>query len=180
MPTALQTRSRANRIKLFKKYYRHHGPSFRCTHGSRLPPRALAKWESLYSGAVPHRSKFLSSGIKWTRPVKEKKKVPKLLSKKLKAAPLKRKKRGKISKVGPGKKKVVVKTLKPKKRVSFAKKGAVYKRREQEAVEITHEARYGRAPVVGGTKGDPKTMFKLDAQGRLIQVARKPRKIIYG
>ena len=176
MPAAVQTKSRANRIKLFKKYYRHHGPAFRCYHGSRLPPRTYAKWEKMF----PQHSKFLSSGIKWGRPVKEAKKVSQLLSKKLKAEPKKRKKRGPLRRTETGKRKIVVKSVKPKKHVSFAKKGAVYKRREQEALEIQHEARYGRAAVIGGTKGDPKTTFKLDDQGRLIQLARRPRKIIYG
>ena len=128
----------------------------------------------------PQHSKHLSSGIKWGRPVKEAKKAPKLLEKKLKAQPKKRGKRGILRKTVTGKKPTVIKTLKPRKRVSFAGKRSVYKRHEQEALEIEHEARYGRPAVMGGTKGDPKTTFKLDPQGRLIQIARKPRKLILG
>ena len=186
MPAAVQTKSRANRIKLFKKYYRHHGPAFRCYHGSRLPPRAYASWEKMF----PQHSKFLSSGIKWGRPIKEAKKVPKLLSKKLKAEPKKRKKRGALRRTETGKKKIVVKTVKPNKHVSFAKKGAVYRRREQKEQLYDPDVRYAgaeaqarpftRAQMVG-SRGDPRrSTFQLDAQGRLITVARRPRKLIYG
>lgn len=175
MPAAVQTRSRANRAKLFKKFYRHSTPSFRCYHGSRLPPR------SSFEGMFKH-SKFLSSGIKWGKPIKEKGKVSKLLSKKLKAEPKKRKKRGILKRKETGKKKVVVKKLKKKKTVSFGKKKSYYKRQAQEAKEYAEVAgraqlAYGRDPRTFGAKGDPKTTFKIDAQGRLVQVARQPGKI---
>ena len=85
-----------------------------------------------------------------------------------------------------------MKDVKKKKRVRIAKKGAVYKRHEQEAVEYRtpdivnnpallrqQKARqYGRARKTYGAKGDPKQLFKLDAQGRLIQVAKPRRKIL--
>ena len=100
MPAAVQTKSRSNRIKLFKEYYLHSTPNFRCYHGSRLPPRS-------FEGMFPS-SKFFSKDIKWGRPVVEKKKVPKILSKRLKAEPKKRKKRGILKKVTTGKKKVVI------------------------------------------------------------------------
>ena len=124
--------------------------------------------------------------------MKEAKKVPKLLSKKLKAEPKKRKKRGALRRTETGRKKIVVKTLKPRKHVSFAKKGAVYKRHEQKEQLYDPDERYRSQPAVPltaaqtrarmvGSRGDPRrSTFKLDAQGRLVTVARRPRKIIYG
>ena len=185
MPAAVQTKSRQNRAKLFKTHYWHSTPNFRCYHGSRLPPRAT------FQGMFPH-SKFLSKDIKCGRPVVEKKKVPRILSKRLKAEPKKRKKRGILKRTETGKKKMVIKDVKRKKRVSIAKKGAVYKRREQEAVEYRtpdivnnpallrqQKARqYGRKRKTYGSTGDPKQMFRVDAQGRLVQVAKPRRKIL--
>ena len=100
MPTAVQTKSRQNRVKLFKTHYWHSTPNFRCYHGSRLPPP-----RATFEGMFPH-SKFLSKDIKWGRPIVEKKKPPKILSKRLKAQPKKRKKRGILKKTETGKKKV--------------------------------------------------------------------------
>ena len=173
MPAVVQTKSRANRVKLFRKFYRHSTPNFRCYHGSRLPPRKT------YEGMWPHKiGKFLSSGIKWGAAVKEKGKVPKLLSKKLKVEPQKRKKRGPLKKTKTAKKKVVVKQLKPKKRVSFGKAKSYYKRKEETEKLYTQEARYGRPERQTGSKGDPKTTFQIDPQGRLVQISRKKRKVI--
>ena len=174
MPAAVQTKSRSNRIKLFKEYYLHSTPNFRCYHGSRLPPRS-------FEGMFPS-SKFFSKDIKWGRPVVEKKKVPKVLSKRLKAEPKKRKKRGILKKVATGKKKVVVKNLKKKKRVQFGKQ-SIHKRREQVDNEWSirkgaAQLSYGRTPATFGTRGDPKGMFRVDAQGRLVQVAKPRRKIL--
>ena len=59
-------------------------------------------------------------------------KPPKLLEKKLKAEPQKRKKRGILKKTETRKKAVVVKRLKPKRTVSFGKKKTFHKRQEQE------------------------------------------------
>ena len=175
MPAAVQTKSRSNRIKLFKEYYLHSTPNFRCYHGSRLPPRS-------FEGMFPS-SKFFSKDIKWGRPVVEKKKVPKVLSKRLKAEPKKRKKRGILKKVTTGKKKVVVKDLKRRKRVQFGKKGAIHKRHEQVGNEWSirkgaAQLSYGRTPATFGTRGDPKQTFKLDAQGRLVQASKPRRKIL--
>ena len=190
MPAAVQTKSRANRKKLFKKFYRHSTPNFRCYHGSRLPPKAS------FEGMWKH-SKFLSSNIKWGKAKKEKGKPPKLLEKKLKALPQKRKKRGILTKTETGKKPTVIKQLKPRKRVSFGKKKSYYKRQEQkEMLYDPGDRPYGYepiAPVVArartpaqiarmaarkiGSRGDPKTTFRVDAQGRLVQVARKRGRI---
>ena len=176
MPAAVQTKSRANRSKLFKKFYRHSTPSFRCYHGSRLPPKAS------FEGMWKH-----SSNIKWGKTKKEKGKTPKLLEKKLKAQPQKRKKRGILRKTETGKKPTVVKQVKQRKRVSFGKTG-FHKRHEQKEQLYDPDTRYTRQPIgplteaqqrarMVGSRGDPKTTFKVDAQGRLVQVARKRRKI---
>ena len=177
MPAAVQTKSRANRRKLFKKFYRHSTPNFRCYHGSRLPPKAS------FEGMWKH-SKFLSSNIKWGKSIKDKGKTPKLLEKKLKALPQKRKKRGILRKTETGKKPTVIKQVKQRKRVSFGKKQSFHKRQAQEEMLYDPDIRYRRQPIgpqteaqqrarMVGSRGDPKTTFKLDAQGRLVQVARK-------
>ena len=106
MPAAVQTKSRQNRLKLFKKYYQTAQPSFRCYHkakGLRLPPKT-------YSGLWKH-SKFLTKDIKVGQPKKPKKKSS-LLDKKQKALPLARGKRGPITARRVGKKKPVIKQLK--------------------------------------------------------------------
>ena len=129
----------------------------------------------------------MSSKIKWGKTKKEKGKTPKLLEKKLKAQPQKRKKRGILRKTETGKKPTVVKQVKQRKRVSFGKTG-FHKRHEQKEQLYDPDTRYSRAPDVPytaaqlrermvGSRGDPKTTFKVDAQGRLVQVARKRRKI---
>ena len=133
-------------------------------------------------------SKFLSSNIKWGKAKKEKGKPPKLLEKKLKALPQKRKKRGILTKTETGKKPTVIKQLKPRKRVSFGKKKSFYKRQEQKEQLYDPDTRYTRQPTVPltaaqlrermvGSRGDPKTTFRVDAQGRLVQVARKRGRI---
>ena len=181
MPAAVQTKSRANRSKLFKKFYRHSTPHFRCYHGSRLPPRAS------FEGLWPH-SKFFSNKIKWGKHTKEKGKPPKLLEKKLKALPQKRKKRGILRKIVTGKKAAVIKRLKPRKTVSFGKKKSYYERQEQKEMLYDPDTRYTRQTVgplteaqtrarMVGSRGDPQTTFKMDAKGRLVQVARKRRKL---
>ena len=134
----------------------------------------------------------MSSNIKWGKAKKEKGKPPKLLEKKLKALPQKRKKRGILTKTETGKKPTVIKQLKPRKRVSFGKKTAYHERQEQkEQLYEPGDAPYGyklTAPAVPltaaqrrarmvGSRGDPKTTFRVDAQGRLVQVARKRGRI---
>ena len=131
MPAAVQTKSRANRIKLFKKWYRHSTPNFRCYHGSRLPPRAM---EGLWK-----HSKFFASQIKTG--VSAKPKVKKsLLDMQLKAKPAKREKRGAVRKTETGKAPVVIKKLKRKKYVQFGKGPALHKQAAQEAREYTGRA----------------------------------------
>ena len=190
MVSVVQTKSRKNRTKLFKKYYWHSTPNFRCYHGSRLPPRATME------GFWPH-SKFFSKDITWGKPVKEKKRAPKLLSKKLKAQPAKRKKRGPLSKTELGKKKATIKKIKPRKRVTFAKSKAYHQRQEQDVKEygaprdIRGDPRYSRKarearrygdaailPKVLGSRGDPaKRVFRRDAAGNLVAVAAPKRKL---
>jgi len=181
MVAVVQTKSRANRGKLFKRYYWHSTPNFRCYHGSRLPPRATME------GFWPH-SKFFSKDITWGAPVKEKKRAPKLLAKKLKALPAKRKKRGPLSKTETGKKKATIKKIKPRKRVTFAKSKAYHKRREQEASTPgpagAQYQRQTRHRVTGvrqgplGSRGDPaRRVFRRDAAGNLVQVAAPKRKV---
>jgi hypothetical protein len=131
MVAVVQTKSRANRIKLFKKFYRTATPSFRVYHGSRLPPKS-------FEGRWPHK-KFFSSKIKVGAASKGVKptKVKKLLDTKPKALPKKRKKRGILKKKDVGKKKAVIKRLKRKK-VSFSAKGrkSMGLRQDQAFVEI--------------------------------------------
>ena len=173
MPAAVAIKSRQNRIKLFKKFYRHSTPNFRCYHGSRLPPRS-------FEGMWPH-AKFFARDIKRGAPVREKAKVPKVLSMKLKAEPKKRKKRGILKKTVTGKKKkVVIKSLKPKKYVQFGKK-AIHKRREQEAKEYAGTTRYGQAARTYGSKGDVqrRVFRKAPATGQLVASAAPARKIKY-
>ena len=176
MTAKVQTQARANRIKLFKRFYHTSTPSFRVYHGSRLPPKAsfLGYWK---------HSKFLSSGIKTGASKTVTKKLPAL--KEVKAAPARRKKRGILKKKVVGKKKTVKKQLKRKK-VQFAAKGkkAIAYRREQKAV--THRGRksrnqpagvpdvaplYGSMPVDYGSRGDPaRPRWQRDGQ----QIARAP------
>ena len=187
MVAVVQTKSRANRIKLFKKFYRTATPSFRVYHGSRLPPKS-------FEGRWPHK-KFFSSKIKvgaaskGVRPTK----VKKILDTKPKAAPKKRKKRGVLKRKDVGKKKAVTKRLK-KKKVTFSAKGkkAVGLRREQEAVgHAGRKAAYqvpGAAPVgrLYGSmprrylkRGDPtKMVWARNAQGLLVRTDAPKRRIL--
>ena len=178
MVAVVQTKSRKNRAKLFKTYYWHSTPNFRCYHGSRLPPRATME------GFWPH-SKFFSKDITWGKPVKEKKRAPTLLAKKLKALPAKRKKRGPLKRTELGKKKAVIKKIKPRKRVTFKKQKGFHQRREQEAsapgpggAQFQRTLRYGQAPKALGSRGDPaRRVFRRDAAGNLTQVPAPKRKI---
>ena len=173
MPAAVATKSRRNRITFFKKYLRHGTPHFRCYHGSRLPPRS-------FEGMWPHK-KFYAKDIKTGPHRREKAKVPPVLSKKLKAEPKKRKRlkrRGILKKTVTGKKKGIIKSLKPRKYVQFGKKTALGKRRQQSETEIIHEASYGAKRAVAGTKGDvQERIFRLNAAGQLVASARPARKI---
>ena len=170
MPAAVAIKSRRNRITFFKKYLRHGTPHFRCYHGSRLPPRS-------FEGMWPHK-KFYAKDIKTGPHRREKAKVPPVLSKKLKAEPKKRKRRGILKKTVTGKKKGYIKSLKPRKYVQFGKKKSLGKRREQEATEVIHEASYGAKRAVVGTKGDvQERIFRLNAAGQLVASARPARKI---
>ena len=130
----------------------------------------------------------MSSNIKWGKAKKEKGKPPKLLEKKLKALPQKRKKRGILTKTETGKKPTVIKQLKQRKRVSFGKKKVFHERLAQEEMLYDPDIRYRRQPIgpqteaqqrarMVGSRGDPKTTFRVDAQGRLVQVARKRGRI---
>ena len=130
----------------------------------------------------------MSSNIKWGKSTKEKAKPPKLLEKKLKALPRKRKKRGILTKTETGKKPTVIKQLKQRKRVSFGKKKVFHERLAQEEMLYDPDIRYRRQQVgpqteaqqrarMVGSRGDPKTTFRVDAQGRLVQVARKRGRI---
>ena len=183
MPAAVQTRSRQNRVKYAKQFLLHATPHFRCYHGSRLPPRA-------FEGMWKH-SKFLSSGIKSARkkPLKKAGKVPELLKKTLKKAPAKRGKRGALKTTRVGRKKDVIVRLKPKKHVSFGKQ-MIGKRVEQKEQLYERGVDYQTAPTgplteeqtkarMYGSRGDRRErMFRMDASGRLSQVARPSRRIM--
>ena len=184
MPAAVQTRSRQNRVKYAKKFLLHATPHFRCYHGSRLPPRA-------FEGMWKH-SKFLSSGIKSARkkPLKRPSKagkVPELLKKTLKKAPAKRGKRGALKTTRVGRKKDVIVSLKPKKHVSFGKQ-MIGKRIEQKEQlydrGVTYQAEPGplteeqtKARMYGSRGDRRERMFRMDARGRLSQVAQPARRI---
>ena len=132
---------------MFKKFYWHATPNFRCYHGSRLPPRS-------FEGLWKH-SKFYSNKIRKGAPAKIKKKPIPLLAKKLKVQPKKPRKRGALRKTKTGKKSVVLKTVKPKKRVSFAKKPMFGKLQVQEEARYKGRTAYGEKPTVYGSRGDP-------------------------
>ena len=150
MTAKVQIKSRANRIKYFKKYIQAT-PSFRSYHGSRLPPRS-------FEGAWPHKKFF---NITWGKSKKLDKGEP-LLKKKLKAQPAKRKKRG-ILKVKRAKKgKVVVKQVEPRKKVTFGKKRksvGVRQAQKQKVYEGRKDAQgralYGALPGRYSATGDP-------------------------
>ena len=187
MVAVVQTKSRANRLKLFKKYYRTSTPSFRVYHGSRLPPKS-------FEGRWPHK-KFFSSKIKVGAASKGVKptKVKKILDTKPKAEPKKRKKRGVLKRKDVGKKKAVTKRLK-KKKVTFSAKGkkAVGLRREQGVVvapgrkaayqvpgQAAVGALYGAMPREYRKRGDPKRIvWRKDAQGNLVRTAAPKRRIL--
>ena len=87
--------------------------------------------------------------------MKIKKKPIPLLAKKLKAEPKKRQKRGILRKTKTGKKPVVLKTVKPKKRVSFGKKRMYGERQIQQEVRYAGDMRYGQKARTFGSAGDP-------------------------
>ena len=105
--------------------------------------------------------------------------APKVLESKLRAEPKKRKKRGILKKtVLKGKKRDIIKSVKPRKHVQFGKKKTLHKRRAQEVKEIVHEASYGAKRAVVGTKGDiQERIFRLNEAGQLVASARPARKI---
>mgnify|MGYP003718205627 FL=1 len=134
-------------------------------------------------------SKFLSSGIKSARkkPLK-KQKVPELLKKTLKKAPAKRGKRGVLKTTSVGRKKDVIVSLKPRKHVSFGKQ-MIGKRVEQKEQlyerGVTYQADPGplteeqtKARMYGSRGDRRERMFRMDASGRLSQVARPSRRIM--
>ena len=174
MPAAVQIRSRANRVKLFKKFLRHSTPNFRCTHNSRLTPRKNME------GMWKH-SKFFSSQIKKGVSAKPSKKTS-LLDKQLKAEPKKRGKRGILKKTETGKKPVVIKKLKKKKYVQFGKGKAYHKQAAQEAREYegysfaSGKAHHEAARTFGARGDTPEAVFEreADAAGRRTgQLVRK-------
>ena len=135
-----------------------------------MPPRS-------FEGMWPHK-KFYAKDIKTGPHRREKAKVPTVLAAKLKAEPKKRKRRGILKKTVTGKKKDIIKQLKPRKYVQFGKKKSVGKRRPQEAIEVIHEASYGAKRAIVGTKGDvQERIFRLNAAGQLVASARPARKI---
>ena len=147
MPAIVQTKSRASRIKLFKKYVQAT-PTLRCYHGSRLPPKS-------FEGLWPHKKFFK---ITWGKGKKAQAGEP-LLKKKLKAKPAKRKTRGILKVKRAPKKKGVVKQIKPKKTVSFGKKKSYGIRRAQERKVYRGRAALGEADYIA--PGDP-----IDVQWR--------------
>ena len=185
MTAKVQTQARANRIKLFKQFYRTSTPNFRVYHGSRLPPKAS------FTGYWRH-SKFLSSGIKSGKGKTITKTIPAL--KEVKVEPAKRKKRGILKKKDVGKKKTVKKQLK-KKKVQFAAKGkkAIALRRKQK--EVTHAGRkarmagpagappapplYGSMPEQYQARGDPAyPRWERDAAGNVRRAPALRRRIM--
>lgn len=187
MVAVVQTKSRANRIKLFKKYYRTSTPSFRVYHGSRLPPKS-------FEGRWPHK-KFFSSKIKVGAASKGVKptKVKKILDTKIKAEPKKRKKRGVLKKKDVGKKKAVTKKLK-KKKVSFSAKGRKSMGLRQDQKEVVAPGRkaayqvpgaapvgalYGAMPREYRKRGDRQRVgWQVDAAGNLVRAAARKRRIL--
>ena len=188
MPAAVQTKSRQNRLKLFKKYYQTAQPSFRCYHkakGLRLPPKT-------YAGLWKH-SKFFSKDIKVGQPKKPKKKSS-LLDKKQKALPLARGKRGPITARRVGKKKPVIKQLKRKKSVTWSKVKQFAETREQmpgPAVREGEGHRFirGQDPTreeaIPGHIGRAfqfqgpavQRQFRKDAAGNLVAFAPRARRV---
>ena len=168
MPAKGQVKSRANRIKYFKKFIQAT-PSFRSYHGSRLPPRS-------FEGAWPHKKFF---NITHGKPKKLTSKGEPLLKKKLKAQPAKRKKRG-ILKVKRAKKgKDVVKKVEPRKKVTFGKKRkAIGVRQAQKAKTYAGRAHLGEADYVA--PGDPiHVRWEAGPGGRARRVvAPRPRRRI--
>ena len=166
MPAAVQTRSRANRVKLFKKFLRHATPNFRCTHNSRLTPRK--NMEGMWKHA-----KYFSSQIKKGVSAKPSKKQS-LLDKQLKAEPKKRGKRGILKKTETRKPAVVIKKLKQKKYVQFGKGKAYHKEAAQEAVEYegfkfaSGRAHHEAARTYGARGDRPEQVYEreLDAHGQ--------------
>ena len=135
-------------------------------------------------------SKFYSKDIKWGQPRKEKKKVSRVLKKttrRLKTVlPAKRQKRGALKRTVVGKTKVQMKTIKPRKTVTWSKVKGIGKRHEQKEklyIPYQHE-RHGGPTGLGpykemvGSRGDPEgTQFRLTKAGKLVAVKRRKRRI---
>ena len=180
MPAAVQTKSRQNRLKLFKKYYQTAQPSFRCYHkakGLRLPPKT-------YSGLWKH-SKFLTKDIKAGQQKKPKKK-PSLLDKKQKALPIPRGKRGPITARRVGKKKPVIKQLKRKKSVTWSKVKQFAETREQMPFDMVREGEGHRFQRGGDPHGRAfqfegpavqRQFRRRDAAGNIVQFAPRARRV---
>lgn len=162
-----------------KKFLRHSTPHFRCYHGSRLPPKSFENmWKS---------SKFYSKDIKWGAPKKEKKATRALKQKAKKVLPAKRQKRGALKKSKTAKTKVQVKTLKPRKRVSWSKVKAIGKRHEQKEqlydpyqVDrfLPANRRVPSRTAQVGSRGDQQgTRFRLTKAGELVPVKRRKGRI---
>lgn len=96
MPAKVQTKARANRVKLFKSFYQTSKPRFRCYHGGRLPPKT-------FEGLWKHK-KFYTKDIKVGHTAKPSKKIT-LPDKKQTARPQARGKRGPLRATVVGKKK---------------------------------------------------------------------------
>ena len=180
MPAAVQTKSRQNRLKLFKKYYQTSQPSFRCYHkakGLRLPPKT-------YAGLWKH-SKFFSKDIKVGHLPKPKKKLS-LLQEKQRALPLARGKRGPITARRVGKKKPIVKQLKRRKTVTWSKVKQFGEAREQMPGPAVAEGEGHRFQRGGDPTGRAfqfqgpavqRQFRRLDAAGNVVQFAPRARRV---
>ena len=134
-------------------------------------------------------SKFYSKDIKWGQPRKEKKKVSRVLKKttrRLKTVlPAKRQKRGALKRTVVGKTKVQMKTIKPRKTVTWSKVKGIGKRHEQKE-QLYDPYQVDRFLPAGqqtgyprvGSRGDPDgTQFRLTKAGKLVAVKRRKRRI---
>ena len=183
MPAKVQTKARANRVKLFKTFYQTSKPRFRCYHGGRLPPKT-------FEGLWKHK-KFYTKDIKVGHTAKPSKKIT-LLDKKQTARPQARGKRGPLRATVVGKKKPVIKALKRKKTVTWSKVKEFAQEREQVALPAAamHIGRLAdmaghRLQVGGDPYGDPfefegpavRRQFRRDAAGNLVPFAPKAARV---
>ena len=180
MPAKVQTRARANRLKLFKSYYQTPTPRFR---RGRLPPKS-------FEGLWKHK-KFYTKDIKVGHAARPSKKIT-LLDKKQTALPQARGKRGQVRATIVGTKKPVTKTLKRKKTVTWSKVKGFAQEREQ--VPLPPAAIHpGRAVDMAGHRlqagadpyGDPfefegpavRRQFRRDQAGNLVAFAPKAARV---